>query len=427
MMDRREMLKRALLFGAASLTARSDFARPVVSAGKPDPDTLFLQKLLDSAKPGGTVSVPASTYQITQSLRVDVPRVRIDGQGAEIRQLTRDQSGLIINAPGVSVANLALTGSGALSIGHGVGCFGRPDAYLAGLELTRVKMQGWAYGLLARFCESVSVLDNTITDVSYAAVMFESSRNSRVGSNTIRRVTGRPNAYGIAVSRKTGPLADYPLSSGFEIFSNRISDVPYWEGIDTHGGQDIEIHDNEIINARIGLMMTYSEGFAPRRCRAHHNVVRAGTASPQTGAEIVGLPSQHAEDCAIEYNSIDGFGTTGSVNGGSVRVQYADRPKVVWNRITNSLQSALVLFGDVQDADVSDNTIIGIDARVGAYIAAIKVPGGTVTGRIANNHIDAGIAAGIRAYAPQRILVEQNDITTTGLHYHPSLSYFLTR
>jgi Right handed beta helix region len=189
----------------------------------------------------------------------------------------------------------------------------------------------------------------------------------------------------------------------------------------------VEIRDNTISNVRIGIMMTYSDGFAPQRCHAHHNFMRAGTAQPQTGAEIVGLSGQKAEDCSIEFNSIDGFGTTGGIDGGSVRVQYALRPRVVSNRITNSLQSALVLFGSVEDAEVTGNTILGIDSRVGAYIAAIKVPDGTVTGRITDNHIEAGIAAGIRVHAKQRILVDRNFIATTGRRYHPDLSYFLTR
>ena len=407
------------------LRATNVFAR-FTDVDSSSDDTAFLQTLLDGAKPGTTIFLPRPRFRISRALRINVPSIHLDGQGAEIIQSSGTAGGLAISASGVTVSKVTLTASGN-STGAGVGCMGTPDTRLTDVQVDGVTLSGWSYGVLARLCESAAVLDNTISDISYAGVMFLSSRNCTVGRNTIRRVTGRPNAYGIAVSRETGSLGEHPLSSGCVIFGNHISDVTHWEGIDTHGGQDIEIRDNDISNVRIGIMMTYSEGFAPQRCHAHHNIVKAGTAEPQTGAEIVGLPIQQAEDCAIEFNTIDGFGTTGGVDGGSVRVQYASRPRVVSNRITNSRQSALVLFGKVDDAEVTDNTILGIDARVGAYIAAIKVPDGIVTGRITDNHIEAGMAAGIRVHSRQRIVVGGNYIATTGRPYHPDLSYFLPR
>jgi parallel beta-helix repeat protein len=419
------MLKQTVL-SVLSLAGGTLFGRGSLMAPRDD-NTLLLQQLLDSARPGSTVRLPGTSFRISRTLWVRVGPLRIEGHGAEITQSSLGEGGLAIRATDVTVRDLTLKGPSVSSGGIGVECVGRTDSFLDGVQLANVTLRHWAYAIRARFCESATVVGNTISDVSYAGIMFESSRNCSIGRNTIRRITGRPNAYGIAVTRASGSVTEHPLSTGFVVFDNRISDVPYWEAVDTHGGRDIEIRDNDISNVRIGIMITYSDEFAPQRCRAHHNIVRAGSASPQTGAEIVGLPTQQAEDCAIESNSIDGFGTTGGVDGGSVRVQYATRPRVVANRITNSLQSALVLFGEVVEADVSHNTILGIDARAGAFIAAIKVPHGRVTGRIVDNHIEAGIAAGIRVQAKQRILVENNYIETTGRPYHPDLSYFVAR
>ena len=435
-MDRRQMVRRAFAVAAGSLFADSRRAGAEVAPNRWERTGALIQKLIDDAEPGSTVTLPAasSPYDIAHHVVIDKPRITLDGGGGEIRQMSPTSNGLVVTAPDVKVRNLSLRGPGLRFVSRdrrlspaAVSWIGKREAYLSGPSLTNVKMSGWTYGLLAKYCESALVADNSLRDIVYAGMMFESSRNCTIRGTLIRNITGRPNAYGIAVSRETGSASQHPVSTGFEICGNRISDIPYWEAIDTHAGQDIEIHHNNISNVRIGLMITYSEGFAPQRCSAHHNIVRAGSATPQTGAEIVGLPTQQAVDCSLHDNTIDGFGTTGSINGGSVRVQYADNARVVANRITNSLQSALVLFGTTTNVDVSENVIIGVDATVGAYIAAVKVPGGRVTGRIAHNHIQAGIAAGIRSYAPQRIEVQENEIITQGRHYHPDLSYFLAR
>lgn len=391
--------------------------------------TRQLQALLNAAEPGTTLSLPYAlrTLEIDRPLLLEVPALTIDGGGAEIRQISPDASGLIVTAPGVTIRNLTLTGPGVTAVqGRAVGIewTGKRSAYLTGPTLADSVVRRWTKAIEGRFCDQAVIRRCTISDVDYAAIIFESSRNSEVSGNLIERVLGRPNAYGIAITRGSGGLLEHPPSSSFRVFDNTISNVPYWEALDTHGGVDIQFYRNNIIDARIGIMMTVSDNLAPKRCRAYENTIRIGKASPQTGVEIVGIPSASAEDCTIENNLIDGFGTQGSDAGAAVRVQWATRPKIVSNTINNSKQSAIAVFGTVRDLDIRANFISGIDASAGPFIAAIKIPSGDVTGQIVENRIEAGIAAGIRTYAPQPLLVRGNEIETTGRKYHPDVSSF---
>jgi parallel beta-helix repeat protein len=434
-MNRREMLEKSVLLLSSSYLKVFDPGEGRLFSGRVGPDSARLRDLLRTANSGTTVTLDADSggYAITRPLIVDVPGIALEGSGVEIHQQAPDQAGIIVTAPGVRINNLTLTRreSPITTVEHrdsapGVQWIGKPGAYLSDLSLNDVTLGGWSYGLLARYCERANVTNNTIEDVSYAGIMFESSRNSQISGNQIRRVLGKPNSYGIAITRRVGPIAEHPISHGFRVFDNRISDVPFWEGLDTHGGTDIEFYRNVLTNVRIGIMMTSSEGYPPLRCSAYHNSVAAGTASAQTGAEIVGLPRTLAQDCAIENNLIVGFGTQGSDFGASVRVQWAIRPRVASNSIQNSLQSAVAIFGTIEGLDVEDNFITGIDASGGPFIAAIKIPSGLVSGRIVGNRIDAGIAAGIRTLSPQRVIVDRNEITTTGRRYHPNIEAFQT-
>jgi parallel beta-helix repeat protein len=435
-MNRRTMLGRSVFLLSSSYLNAFDSRvtlRPDGQLGRNSNRLLF--DLLRIAKPGATLTLDPDSggYTITRPVILDVPGITLDGSGAEIHQDAPDSPGLIVTAPGVTIQNLTVARRQSpiamfddQTARAGIRWIGKPDAYLSDLSLNSVALKGWSYGLLARYCERANVTNNTIEDISYAGIMFESSRNSRVSGNQIRRVLGKPNSYGIAITRGAGPIGEHPISHGFRVFDNKISDVSHWEGLDTHAGIDIEFFRNVLTNVRIGIMITSSEGHAPKRCHAYDNIITAGTAAQQTGAEIVGLPTSRAEDCVIENNLIDGFGTQGSDAGAAVRVQWAIRPRVASNRIQNSLQSALALFGTIDGLDVEDNSITGIDATGGPFIAAIKIPSGSVSGRIVRNHIEAGIAAGIRTFSPQPVLVDQNDIRTTGRPYHPNIGAFRT-
>jgi parallel beta-helix repeat protein len=430
------MLEKSLLLVSSFYLNAFDTRVGLRPRGQLGRESTRLHDLLRAADSYATITLDPNSrgYAIARPLILDVPGVTLEGSGVEIHQLAPDQPGLIVTAPGVNINNLRVTRQKPslptvedTVSAPGVQWIGKPGSYLSDLSLNDVTLEGWSYGLLARYCERASVTNNTIEDISYAGIIFESSRNSRISGNQIRRVTGKPNSYGIAITRGVGPTAQHPNSHGFQVFDNKISDVPYWEGLDTHGGIDIEFYRNVLTNVRIGIMMTSSEGLAPKRCRAYDNAVIAGTASPQTGAEIVGLPTDPAEDCDIENNLIVGFGTQGSDAGASVRVQWAVRPRVASNCIRNSRQSALALFGTIDAVEVEDNFIAGIDASGGPFIAAIKIPNGSVSGRIVRNYIEAGVAAGIRAYSPQSVVVDQNDIRTTGRRYHPNIGTFRTR
>ena len=423
-LPRRAFVSLAMRVVAALLPA----TRRLRIGGSSEDDGNLLQRWIDGTAAGGELVIPprATPYRITRPLRLDRP-MTLRASGVSIRQVVVGQPGVLVTARGVRIHGLTMHGPGARSRDDhaaGVLCRGAATRRLDGIVLTDLLIHDFSHGIRVSMVDDLLVRDSRIERMAYAGIMLESVRRSTIARNRIIGVVGAPNAYGIAVSRRGGRLAQHPRSAQVEVLDNVIDDVPHWAGLDTHGGIDIAFRRNRVSNVRIGIELGPSEALAPIRCRALNNDVRCGRARPQVGVEITGLPGVPAIDCAIIENTIDGFGTQGSPFGAAVRVQHADRPSVRGNRVSRSLQSAIALFGRVRGARVDDNQIDGIDASGGPFIAAIKIPGGSVTGTIVGNRIEAGLAAGIRAHAPQAVHVARNTIRTTGRSYHPNRAAF---
>src|SRR5690606_30430813 len=62
------------------------------------------------------------------------------------------------------------------------------------------------------------------------------------------------NAYGIELSRReTSNLSSEPRTSDILVSGNVVTDVPTWEGIDTHAGQRIRIIGNTVLRCFYGI------------------------------------------------------------------------------------------------------------------------------------------------------------------------------
>jgi Right handed beta helix region len=78
-------------------------------AAPTEDDTTALQAQFDQLKPGETLTLQPRTYQHSEILRIRVPGVKINGNGATLQATNDPTSAVWIQADNVSVSNLKLT------------------------------------------------------------------------------------------------------------------------------------------------------------------------------------------------------------------------------------------------------------------------------------------------------------------------------
>ncbi|HEU4390803.1 MAG TPA: hypothetical protein VFV34_23565 [Blastocatellia bacterium] len=240
------------------------------------------------------------------------------------------------------------------------------------------------------------IVDNTINDIGYAAVMVLAGRYVKVNHNYVENVqpgrsTGQNtvNAYGIAFSRSD---PDDSVSLWCEARGNTINSVPSWECLDTHGGQYITFTDNMCRGCKTGINLTSSD---------------------------LGTSNVSASYVTISGNTLYGTGAgpclnlwpkgNGS-NGNSINVL----GNVLVNCGSSSSATDAALFArDISGLNISGNQIVA------SYYKAILLGGQVIGGSIAGNHINNVTAVG-SVNTALRVVGNQVQVTIDGNSFYRS-------
>lgn len=267
------------------------------------------------------------------------------------------------------------------------------------------------YGAYLKHVDGFSISGGTMTDLGYAAVAGLSALNGEITENVIDNVLAgfSGNGYGITLSREeTDSLVTQPRSANILIAQNRVSRVP-WEGIDTHGGENLLIVGNEILQCEVAIAMVGSDDslndtkWAPRNVNIVGNIIDAVVTdgSLGNGISIAGAPgadttsSLEAATGQIVGNVIRGMGDQSATGSGAIRLRDTVGFIVTDNLIIEPSPNGIVLQNTNFGVVVLGNTIIDNWSDVQSAAAAIHLPGGYNTGNISNNmHLDNGGHAG---------------------------------
>jgi len=196
---------------------------------------------------------------------------------------------------------------GTFIVPHGSdGIYVRAD----NVTLDGVSIQGGMNGIRADHASRLVIRNCTILDSVYGGIMLYSCRGCEISGNVIRRIgVGQPiatNAYGIALSAKdSGNLAKDPMTCDVVVSSNRISDIPTWHGIDTHGGVRIAILDNTLERISRPIFITSLGSNRPRAIVIRGNKLLA---PGPDASNLVPLTLFAADDVQINNNEIRGWG-----------------------------------------------------------------------------------------------------------------------
>ncbi|SBN62178.1 Right handed beta helix region [Curtobacterium sp. 9128] len=417
----RTLTRRAALFGAAAapgavligrpLSARAASVPPAptsASRSASDIDATRLQDVLDQAHPHAVVDV-TRRWTLAEPLVVDQPLTLRFAGGSVATD--RDIDLVHIRSSLVRVVDAVLDGPGAehSGLGRGVRATGTAKAPLRDVRVTRARVHGFPHdGVLLEHCEGFVVDDCDIADVGYAGVLMFSCVRGSVTGNRIRRVTQPapyPNSYGIeAVRATTTGLDDSPRSSRILIADNHVSGVPYWEGIDTHGGSSIAIVRNRVEDCRVGIAVVPSKDesdasatkYAPLDCSVVDNVVSRSTQGPGSGiivrgaGETVGSAAERATGIVLR-NTVTGYGD-GDRDAG-ILVYLTRGVVLAHNRCTDGVRRGVSLYHSNEDLTLIGNVVAGLRPQGTATSVAVDVRATANTVVLLDNRYTAGATA----------------------------------
>lgn len=171
--------------------------------------------------------------------------------------------------------------------------------------------------------DGATVSRNSIRSFLYSGVMLISAVGARVSDNDIvdSPLTGSVvNVYGIALTDSDNTAA--ARSRECAVVGNRVSLID-WEGIDTHGGDGINITGNVIVGCPRGIALVggnASRVMSPERCLVTGNRIDSlGLRRPIREGIILGGRSGASAEGYITGNHITGY------NGNEIFLDW-------WNR-----------------------------------------------------------------------------------------------
>jgi parallel beta-helix repeat protein len=372
-------------------------------------DTTAFQSALNTGK---TVYVPyTSTHcHITDALTMSVAGTKlISDSNTTIEQQTEGKAGINITASNVTVRGIKLTGTQytvSTEAEKAIYAYGADAShYITDIHIEDCEFSTWGYaGVWLSFVSDFTVSRNKFTNVYYAGIATLSSIRGSISENNINNIVGNPNAYGIAMSRTANDsLVTCPRSGYITVSDNIIRNVPYWEGIDTHGGEYITISNNIIKNTYIGITVTTSnngsavETFAPVQVVVDNNVMDSGVTDGTAlyGIDFVGVEGGALATGTISNNTIIGYGKESIATSGGMYIRATEGLPITGNTLIDLGTVGIYLYNHNIGTIVSNNSITDpwSDTVAVGSIMAIRIGGDATqvsTPLVKNNYFYRG-------------------------------------
>ena len=201
-----------------------------------------------------------------------------------------------------------------------------------------------AHNIWVEWCEMSRIHHNTITHGLYSGVMVISGNGIGITDNDVSDFViapGQSNCYGIAVTDLANTSA--ARSQRVSIVGNRVALVD-WEGIDTHGGQNIAVTGNIITGCHRSIALVVgntTRTTAPTGCGVMGNIIDASAARvpADIGIFLSGAANLPAT-ATIVGNHVTGYDGTGQqpiaagfYNRADTHIGGNSRPLVPWTPV----------------------------------------------------------------------------------------------
>lgn len=362
-----------------------------------------IQAAFDTAETFGTRVVAAGTLFTDTTLEVKT--------SCDLTGLTINFTG--VNAPAIVVSNSNVVIDGVTLIGpgntvlasdsRGIRAIGTVADPLREITIRNATITGFRQvGIWLQHVSGFTVENCQISDCQYAGVLGFSVFHGVVKGNRIDHITGAPLAYGVTISKASEPLATAPRSTDVTITGNVVTDVPNWEGIDTHGGERINISSNTVAGCRIGIAVVpakdapaVDEVFAPLAVTVVGNTVDSlvDDGSSDFGISFTGAYKgtlgqvyEYATG-VISGNVVKNHGLATSDNRGAMYIHSTRGAVVSGNQLINPSSLGINVHHDNQGITVTGNTVTEVWATTSTRCAAIMVREQYNTATVAGNRL----------------------------------------
>ena len=181
-------------------------------------------------------------YLPNQAIQINSPTVLI-GRGQI--EWGEQSSCLVINSNYVSFEGLSLKTTNQKAVL--LQAEGSEEEPLKHIKIEKCTIRGGMIAIRCDFVEGALITHNRVRNVDHTGIGLYSCHNVDVTFNHISGINLKHiynNSYGIAASFHYGD----PKSSEIRINDNVVENNPYWEALDTHGGERIEFCRNTVKN-----------------------------------------------------------------------------------------------------------------------------------------------------------------------------------
>lgn len=354
-------------------------------------DSTILQTLLKTipaySKIEFSKDITNHQYFINTEIIINKP-VSIDFNGTQIIQQTSGKGGIKVTSGDVSLANLVLIGyQNALIVPTeiGINCFGvNSGNYLENIIFRNCAVSNFGFsGIKLEFVSNFEVTSCNIHNVALSGVWGNSCKIGDISGNIIKDIKEtKGNAYGITLSRKeNNSLVVSPRSTDIVVSKNRVENVLVWEGLDTHGGENISFIDNTLINCKVGIAAVGSDNgrqaqtFAPINCTIASNTITSNVENGTNGAGIIiagcNTSIEQATNCIVTSNIIENYGNQTNALSGGIYVRNTENLSISNNTISNPSPSGICMSSNNYAFTITGNSIL--DAWTNTGLQAIGV------------------------------------------------------
>jgi hypothetical protein len=328
--------------------------------------------------------------------------------GSVIHQVTTNQRGMYLTSGGIHLFGADVRGPQyaiARSTEDGIYFFGADSShYLEDVVLRDCKVSSWGRaGISLKYVSDFAVDNCKAQNIAVLGITSSSSKKGKIVHNHVDTVGSGVDTYGIAMTRfNSDSLVTEPRSEDIECAHNLVENVPFWEGIDTHGGKKLSIDNNVIKGCKVGIALVNARNlagvdtFASLDCSVSRNKIDSlvSDGSKSHGIIMAGVDTAGV-GTATEYatggiigNIIRGHGDQSSNLSGGI-VAYDTLGLVVQgNLIIEPGFAGVTLYHDNKGAEVIGNTVIDPWSSVVTIPQAVAVRAGYNTAQIAYNTLE---------------------------------------
>lgn len=395
------------------------------------------------APTGGCVDLLSKAYTHSGNWTIN-KSLHIFGHGATITfSATTDVvTGIKITASDVSLYAPKVVG-GAYSAAHynrkAIQAIGTSNASrIENIIIYEAEVDTWPVGIWLEYVNHFWVSRNKVENIYDHGISVLACADGWVDNNYIDNIPAdsviTTNAYGIIITE--GNVADTACQR-IQVKNNTVKRVPTWDGINMHGGDDIEIIGNIIRDCRrgvnIGIFDDASDYKAPKRPKVENNNIFVShgadeiitLANTVAGVLVAGATTATANRISmpsIQNNTIRGY--TRGIAGG-----YFDDAIISNNNCSDYLHG-IDLSNSCANLDISNNRLNSGSQVSTCSGIRFETAGDVWTGVCQNNTIigdDYGIAV-LETGIDVDVHFLNNKIDITSQFYHiDGLSNFTGR